>query len=153
VVPARIARLVALISLTTIAFFRFETRLIRIPFIDRRPLERYFAHVADDGWEQYVEFLEGVRAHTARGDSIAIMVPARHWDNGADFSNKGYSYAYYRASYKLAGRVVIPLVSPDDRVTLGNLALAAYLAEWQQDLPVTHRVVWSGDGGKLVRRR
>ena len=128
------------------AFFRFETRLIQIPFIDRRPLQRYFAHLADRGWEQYLDFLDGVRAHTARGDSIAIMVPARHWDDG-------YAYAYYRASYMLAGRRVIPLVSPDDRVLMENLQQAAYLAEWRHDLPVPQRIVWSGAGGKLVRRR
>jgi hypothetical protein len=146
VVPARMARLAGLIGLTAIAFFRFETRLMEIPFTDRRPLVRYFAHMADRGWEQYIDFLVGVRAHTAKGDSIAIMVPARHWDDG-------YSYAYYRASYMLAGRQVIPLVSPDDRVVFGNLSQATYLAEWRHDLPVEQRVVWSGAGGKLVRRR
>jgi hypothetical protein len=145
VVPARIARLAALICLTAIAFFRFETRLFEIPFVDRRPLVEYFSHLADRGWEQYPEFLDGVRAHTARGDRIAIMVPARHWDDG-------YSYAYYRASYILAGREVIPLVSPDDRLLMGNLGRATYLAEWRRDLPVVQLVVWSGAGGKLVRR-
>ena len=144
--PARIARIAALICLTSIAFFRFETRLIEVPFIDRQPLEHYFVHLADQGWEQYLDFLKGVRDHTAKGDSIAIMVPARHWDHG-------YSYAYYRASYMLAGRRVIPLVSPEDRVVMGNLRQANYLAEWRHDLPLEQRVVWSGAGGKLVRRR
>jgi len=145
-VTARTRRLAALICLTAMAFFRFETRLMEIPFTDRRPLVRYFAHLADRGWKQYLDFLEGVRAHTAKGDSIAIMVPARHWDDG-------YSYAYYRASYMLAGRRVIPLVTPDDRIVMGNLRQATYLAEWRHDLPVDQRIVWSGAGGKLVRRR
>jgi hypothetical protein len=136
---------VALIGLTSIAFFRVETRLIQIPFIDRQPMQQYFAHVTDRGWEEYIEFLHGVRAHTVKGDSIAIVVPERHWENG-------YSYAYYRASYMLAGRRVIPLVSPDDRMAMENLRQALYLAEWRRDLGVNQQVVWSGAGGKLARR-
>jgi hypothetical protein len=140
------ARLAGLIGLTAIAFFRFETRLIELPFVDRKPLAQYLTHASDPGWEQYLVFMDGVRIRTAKGDSIAIMVPARHWDDG-------YAYAYYRASYVLTGRQVIPLVSPDDRVVMGNLRQATYLAEWRHDLPVNRQVVWSGAGGKLVRLR
>jgi hypothetical protein len=145
VVPGRIARFAALACLTSIAFFRFETRLMEIPFIDRQPLVEYFSHLADRGWEEYVDFLEGVRAHTRKGDAIAIMVPPRHWE-------AGYSYAFFRASYMLAGRIVIPLVTPDDRVVMSNIAQATYLAEWRHDVPIAQRVVWSGSGGKLARR-
>jgi hypothetical protein len=116
-----------------------------LPFIDRASLEQHFEAVPDHGWEGYPEFLAQVRARTRNGDRIAIIVPARHWDDG-------YSYAYYRASYLLAGRQVVPLVQMDDRLAMENLGAASYLAAWRMAPPPGHPIVWQGNEGVLVKR-
>jgi hypothetical protein len=146
VTRTRLESLVAMACLIALVATRLERGLIELPFADRTPIRNYFACVPDQGWEGYPEFLRAVRERTRAGDSIAILVPARHW-------NDGYAYAYYRASYFLAGRQVIPLVMPDDRVAPQNLQMARYLASWQKGISMPgHPVVWQGMGGVLVRR-
>ena len=65
-------------------------------------------------WPDYPRFLEGVRAHTQAGRHD------RHHRSG-DGVGGGYSYAYYRASYFLTGREVLPLVTPDERAPAAEL--------------------------------
>jgi hypothetical protein len=138
-------RIVALTLLIVLAGARIQTGLLRLPFMDRAFLERHFAELPDRGWGDFPAFLAGVRVQTRPGDSIALMVPARHWEGG-------YSYAFYRASYLLAGRQVVPLVQPDDRVAMGNLGAATYLAAWRMPPIAGHPIVWRGHGGVLVKR-
>ena len=79
---------------------------------------------ADGAWyPQYPRFLEALREHTVDGQTMALVVPAKQWE-------RGYSYAYYRASYFLAGREVLPIVGPDDRPIPENVARAPMLAAW-----------------------
>lgn len=118
---------------------------MRLPFIDRKPIAEMFTRYPDREWEQYPRFLEGVRERTRGGDSIALIVPKMKWDDG-------YSYAYYRASYFLAGRTVLPLITSDDRPHPENFRDARYIAVWRTSLPQGRRVlVWSGEGGVLLR--
>lgn len=120
---------------------------LTLPFIDRTPIQRSMSAFPDRGgwWPDYPRFLQEVRARTKRGDSIALLVPTMHWE-------RGYSYAYYRASYFLAGREVLPLVVVSDRPVPGNLQRAQYLAVWRRQAPAGARVVFAGYGGALVRR-
>jgi hypothetical protein len=142
----RFQSLLAMACLIALVGTRLERGLLELPFADQRPIREYFAQVPDLLWQGYPEFLQGVRERTRPGDSIAILVPARHW-------NEGYAYAYYRASYFLAGRRVIPLVMPDDRDAPENLGMADYLATWRKEIPTGgHAVIWRGSGGMLVRR-
>ena len=113
--------------------------------MDRTAFNRSLAQMADGGWFQYPLFLEGIREHTRDGDTIAIIVPWRKWDDG-------YSYAYYRASYFLAGRIVLPLVTEDDRVHPENFRAAQYVAAWHIRRVGGGRVVWAGEGGVLLQR-
>jgi hypothetical protein len=62
-------------------------------------------------------------------------------------------YAYYRASYFLTGRTVVPLFGPEGERQTENFQRAKYLALWHVRVPPTVRVVWSGEGGSLVERR
>lgn len=95
----------------------------------------------------YPEFLARVRASTQGGDGIAIVVPMRHWDDG-------YSYAYYRASYFLAGRRVVPIVNASDQLLRANLAKADYVAAWRVSAAVPgFETVWQDQQGALLRRR
>jgi hypothetical protein len=120
--------------------------LLRFPFYGRASLAPLFERYADRAWLQYASFLRGAREHTRPGETIAVLVPTLDWD-------RGYSYAYYRASYLLAGREVLPLADEARRVHPENLRRAELVAVWRTQPPPTHRnVVWSGDGGVLVRR-
>ena len=121
--------------------------IVSLPFLDRERISASVARYADGAcWPDYPRFLDGVRAATRDGDSIALLVPMRHWDGG-------YSYAFYRASYFLPGREVLPLVTPRDEVVLENLRRARYVALWRMPPPRGGTIVWSGSGGVLVRVR
>jgi len=122
-------------------------RILSLPFLDRRAIAASVARYADGAcWPDYPRFLDGVRAVTRDGDSIALLVPMRYWDGG-------YSYAFYRASYFLPGREVLPLVTPQDDVVLQNLRRARYVALWRMPPPRGGTIVWSGNGGVLMRQR
>ncbi len=118
-----------------------------LPFIDRTNAHQRMTTYPDRGvwWPDYPRFLEEVRSRTKNGDSIALADPTMRWD-------AGYSYAYYRASYFLAGREVLPLVAPNDRRLTANLNRAEYLAVWHNRVPGRRPVVFAGYGGVLVRR-
>ncbi len=123
-----------------------ETRLLQLPFAGRKPYERAMAVYPDRRWPQYPRFLDGVRTHTKPGDTIAVVVPAMGWDDG-------YSYAYYRASYFLTGREVLPLVDPQNGRIPPNFRAARYIAAFGVTLRVPADVIWQGEGGTLVRLR
>src|SRR5216683_5070658 len=118
-----IRRVVGATLFTAIVVIGIEPILLSLPFRDRQPMAMAFATRADRIFPGYVEFLADVRAHTRNGDSIAVMVPSRSWE-------RGYSYAYYRASYLLAGREILPLVDRTDRPVAQNFRSAKYVAAW-----------------------
>jgi hypothetical protein len=93
----------------------------------------------------YPAFLQEVAARTRPGDSIVIVVPIRYW-------RTGYGYAYYRASYFLAGRRAIPILDDDDRLRRERLAQTDYVALWRMPELPGYSVVWRGHGGVLMRR-
>jgi len=138
-------------TLTRIAFLAIVAASISpmplfVPFYGRAALEPLFTRYEPPAWREYLPFLDGVREHTRGGETVAVLVPAPRWD-------PGYAYAYYRASYVLAGREVLPLMEPDGRVVPENLLRADLVAVWHAPPPRTHRtLVWSGHGGALLRR-
>jgi hypothetical protein len=134
------------LSLAAIVAMCIEPGLLWMPFVDRSPQARALARSADRLWPQYPQFLEGVRAHTQPGDTIALVVPALGWETG-------YSYAYYRASYFLTGREVLPFIHPQNGRIPANLRTARYVAAFGVSLRAPADVVWSGDGGALLRLR
>jgi hypothetical protein len=138
-------RVLAFTCLLAIVALRIEPQLLRLPFSDRTAFAAGLTRYPDRGWPQYPRFLEGVRAQTHDGDSIALIVPMMNWDGG-------YSYAYYRASYFLAGREVLPVLTADDQLHPENFRSARYIAAWHSRLPPGRSVVWRGEGGELLRR-
>lgn len=117
---------------------------LTLPFRNTTGLAQRLQGLPDLDAPSYPAFLQEVRKRTRPGDSIAILFPVRDW-------NEGYAYAYYRASYFLAGRRVIPLVAPDNRLQLESLSEADYIAAWGT-LPRHLTPVWHGRGGALFRR-
>ena len=139
-------RVIAAAALIALLAFRIEVQLWNFLFVDRKAVGPYFANQADHTWSEYVRFVEGVGEHTPAGAKIAFVVPTMTWDSG-------YSYAYYRASYFLPQREVLPLVWSDDSHRTENLAAAEYLGLWRVKAPsAPGRVVWQGEGGALLKR-
>jgi hypothetical protein len=127
-----------------------DWQFLLLPFIDRSPLIAEKEREADqEWWPVYPRFLDAVRAHTVRGQSIVLIVPPMSWRDG-------YDYAFYRASYFLAGRTVLPVVDDDahgGRLLPENFQKADWIAVWQRPFPGGKRpVVWRGEGGMLLRR-
>jgi hypothetical protein len=135
----------SLIILAALVATRIEPRLLTVP-LRRAQFARAYTAFADRFWPEYPRFLEGVRAHTSPGDTIALVVPTFDWD-------RGYSYAYYRASYFRTGREVLPLSDRENHLQPANFRNARLIAAWRKPLPQAHfTVVWSGNGGVLLRR-
>jgi len=140
-----VRRVLAIALLVALIAFRVEPRLLRVLF-QRAAYARFYARFADRLWPQYPQFLEGVRAHTQAGDTIAIVAPTLDWDGG-------YMYAFYRASYVLSGREVLPLADADHHLQLLNFRNARYVAVWNTSMPQARfTTVWRGAGGVLLRR-
>lgn len=139
-------RALAAVCFAVIIISALEPRLLRILFIDRAVIRAAFERSPDEDWyPDYPAFLNAVREHTKRGDSVALIVPPAKWDDG-------YAHAYYRASYLLAGREVLPVVTPKDQVVMRNFDRAQFAAFWHVRPPKSARVVWQGNGGTLVTR-
>jgi len=134
-------RVLAALILATLVIGGIEPSYFRILLGD--PTERL--RKADRRLPGYPEFLEGVAARTRKGDSVVIVAPLPHWKTG-------YGYAYYRASYVLAGRNVIPILDDDDRVRRERLQQAGFVAVWRMPELPGYKTVWRGHGGALQRR-
>ncbi|HEV2719246.1 MAG TPA: hypothetical protein VG323_04440 [Thermoanaerobaculia bacterium] len=135
-----------IVAFAAIVVAGIDPFLLSMPFYDRAALAPAFDRYADRNWQQYAQFLRDAREHTRPGERVAVLVPVTRWDDG-------YSYAYYRASYFLAGREVLPLFDDADRAHPENLRAADVVAAWRAPVPRTHtKLVWRGDGGVLVRR-
>ncbi|MEO8218362.1 MAG: hypothetical protein ABI718_14875 [Acidobacteriota bacterium] len=123
-----------------------EPLYIRMLVTDREQLRASASLISDPHTPRYPLFLDEVRKRTPEGTSIAILAPMRHWQDG-------YDYAYYRASYLLEGRRVLPLLDRSDHVHLENLDAADYIADWGVTARFPGRkIVWRGSGGALLGR-
>ena len=141
-------RRIALCLFVILAVASIDPILVALPFTNLKKLQRFLTEVRPDRewYPEYPAFLEGVREHTQPGDTIALIVPGMKWDYG-------YSYAYYRASYFLTGREVLPLVRSDDAQLRQNYGRAKYVAAWQTKVADTkRRVAWAGHHGVLLER-
>jgi hypothetical protein len=94
---------------------------------------------------ELASFVAGIRAHTKQGDAIALVLPMRDWER--------YSRAYFRGSFALAGRTVLPVIARDGSVVRENVDRAQYVAAWHVRYAGEGTVVWRGHGGALVRKR
>ena len=136
-------RIVACSVFLIIVLLSVEPTMIRLPFVDRSALADSMQRAPDREWyPQYPLFLEEVRRRTPKGSTIALVVPVRNWEYG-------YGYAFYRASYFLAGRELLPILTADDKPLLASFRRARYLAAWGVDAR-GGRVVWRGHGGVLL---
>jgi hypothetical protein len=144
---ALILRIAAGVVLAGLVAGGFEPMYVRIFSMDS---ERWRAAMTELPYRKLPGFrrlLLEVDRSTPQKARIAIALPFRAWEGG-------YGYGYYRASYLLPGRQVVPLLVPDrDEPQPGNVALADYLVVWHGRLQVPgFTVVWTTPDGTLLRR-
>lgn len=132
-----------------IAAGAFEPLYLRIFTLDRARQAAMLTELPYRKLPGLRSFFLDVRAHTQRGDVIAVLAPltrTHDWEGG-------YDYFYARALYPLAGRRVVPLLDPDNRFLAQNLAEASYVAAYHSLPRVEGFVeVWRGADGVLLRR-
>jgi len=139
-------RVLAIVCLLAIVISRINLNYVWRPFFDFQALQAEYARWAD-WWPQYPPFLEQVRAHTHSGDSIVIITPAPSW-------NLGYAYAFFRGSYYLTGRKVLPYISYNRVLHPENVRAVQYQAVYRSPAPPESgtTVVWRGKFGELLKR-
>jgi hypothetical protein len=139
-------RLAAAVAFALILIGGFEPFYLRIFAIDRAREEATFAELPFRKMPGLKSFLEGVDAHTPPRARIAIWVPFRQWEGG-------YGYAFYRASYLLPGKQVVPLLAlHEDRVDFSKLARADYLASYGQRIDAPgFESCWQDAHGVLLK--
>ncbi|MBI2214953.1 MAG: hypothetical protein HYU52_15000 [Acidobacteria bacterium] len=93
----------------------------------------------------YRELLREADARIPRGERVAIVFPTLEWP-------RGYSYAFFRAEYLLAGRVIVPL-SWWDGPAPERIAEAEYIVVYGAGRPSGRweRLFQNGDG-EVARR-
>src|SRR5207244_1806969 len=85
--------------------------------------------------------LADVDRSTPPGAKIAIALPFRDWD-------AGYGYGYYRASFLLPGKQVVPLLPPQ------NMRFADYVVIWKGTFAIDGFVpLWTTADGTLMARK
>jgi len=141
-------RLAASAALLLILIGGFEPFYLRVFRIDRAKEEASFAAMPYRKMTGLQDFLKGVDAHTPPGARIAIWCPFRQWEGG-------YAYAYYRASYLLPGKQVVPLLARnEDHLQLANLAHADYLASFDDEIEAPgFDDNWRDPYGILLKKR
>lgn len=139
-------RYLALAAFAAMAVGLFEPHYWRLYVADRDALLRHFTELQYSRMPGFRLFAEEVRARVPEGSGVALWVPFRHWYGG-------YSYAFHRAKYVLAGRDVVPLIDSNDKVLTGNLKRATYIAAWHGEPPFDgYTVIWRTREGTLARR-
>ena len=124
----------------------FEPFFFRIFFADRAAASAALTAGPDRAAPGYADFLREVKKRTPADARVALLVPMRQWSGG-------YEYAYYRASYALVPREVIPLVDPDDEAHLERAVEADYVAAWRMAPRIPgFTQVWDADGSVLLER-
>lgn len=134
---ARAARIASIVALAMIVIGGFEPFYLRIFAANGASMRAAFTELPYRKMPGLRLFLSGVDDRTPPGARIAICVPFTEWDGG-------YGYAYYRASYLLPGRQVVPIA---------NVNEADFVACWhvRPALP-RFEPVWQNADGVLLRR-
>jgi hypothetical protein len=141
------SRLLALAALLLILAGGFEPFYVRIFGMDRHRFGASLVELPYTKTPGLREFLAVIDWLVPRGASVAIVTPRMKW-------NEGYEYVYARSLYPLAGRNVLPLLTPDDRQLRNHLAKADYVAAFRSAPHIPgFTVIWRGQLGALLRRR
>jgi len=112
---------------------------------DRDGWGRHLDQFPDRRAPGYVELLRAAADRIPAGSRVAIVFPTLEW-------SRGYSYAYFRAEYLLAGRVVVPL-SWFDRPRPERIVEAEYVVVYRSGPPPGRwQIVFRNGDGAVARR-
>lgn len=138
----------AAVAFACIAAGAFQPFYWRMFVTDRAAARAALTELPYRRFEGLRRFMLGVRARTADGERIAILLPARRWE-------EGYQYGFTRSTYLLYGRTTVPMMDEADRPLPRNLAQADVVACFRVDarLPQFQTAWRSGDGVLLRRAR
>ncbi|MCM2313949.1 MAG: hypothetical protein NDJ92_02190 [Thermoanaerobaculia bacterium] len=141
----RAGRITARILLAALIFFGMRPFYPGFLFVARSEWARQL-----DGWPDrrapgYRRLLLEAERIVPAGSRVAIVFPSLEWEGG-------YSYAYYRAQYFLAGRIVIPLAWTDGPRP-ARLSEAEYAVVYLSAIPRDGwEIVLSNADGMVARR-
>lgn len=138
--------MLALAAAALIAVGAFEPFYLQIFFADRARMAAQYRELQYRKLPGLHRFLEDVRARTAPDDVIAVDGAFPGWD-------QGYAYCYSRATYVLAGRIVLALRDPQGRLLVENLRRATHVIAYRS-MPAIggFAPIWRSADGSLLRR-
>ena len=113
---------------------------------DRAQWGRHLEEFPDRRAPGYVALLHAAGDHVPMGARVAVVFPTLDWP-------RGYSYAFFRAQYVLAGRVFVPL-SWYDGPRPERIAEADYAIVYRHEMPAgAWDVLFQNADGSVLRRR
>lgn len=146
-VSSVLIRIASFVVLALILVGSFQWTYLRVFLVDQGELADRMEVLRFGKMPEIRGFLDEVEKRTSPGESIALVVPAPDW-------NRGYEYAFYRASYVLAGRTVLPVMNPAGHPLPSNLERADYIAAWRAEVdPERFDIVWRERDGVLARTK
>ena len=143
---ARARLAIAALLLAALVGFGLKPFYVRFFVADRAGWARFLEAFPDRRAPGYLELLRSAGERIPPGARVAIVFPTLDWSGG-------YSYAYFRAQYVLAGRVVVPL-SWVDRARPERIEDAEYAVVYRAEPPGGRwAVLFQNGDGAVVRRR
>lgn len=136
---------VATLLFAALVGFGLKPYFVTFLVADRGVWARHLERFPDHRVPGYVELLRAAGAKIPPGARVAIVYPTLDWGSG-------YSYAYYRAEYFLAGRIVVPL-SWSDRARPERISEAEYVVVYRTEPPASGWEILLQTGDGVVARR
>lgn len=125
--------------------FGLKPYYVRFLVGDRAGWGRYLEQFPDRRAPGYIELLRIAEGHIPPGARVAIVYPTLDWP-------RGYAYAYYRAQYVLAGRIVVPLAW-FDRPRPERIDEAEYVVVYRAAPPAGRWAILAQSADGAVARR
>jgi hypothetical protein len=136
--PLRIAAYAVLAMLVIGGFERYYIRIFTVDAAATRAAMTELPYRKLPGLRR---LLAEADRSTPRGARVAIALPYHEWEGG-------YGYGYYRASFLMPGKQMVPLLPPE------NLRFADYVVIWKGRFPIDgFAPVWTTSDGTLMVRR
>jgi hypothetical protein len=142
----RVRLALSAVTLAAIVAGGFEPFYLRVFALDGARYRAFATELPYRKLPGFRRFLLEVDRTTPPGVRIAIALPYREWEGG-------YGYGYYRASFLLPGKQVVPLLQPGRDVPApANIGGADYVACWHiAPSSRAFQLVWRSRDGMLLR--
>lgn len=132
-----IRRTLGLLAIAALAIGSFQSFYLRVWRQDFGALNAYLTELPYRKVPGMRTLLIEADRRTPLGARILFATPHKTWDDG-------YTYAFRRAQYLLAGKDVIPMLGPARE--------ADYVVCWRCAPPRGFRVIFRNENGTLAKR-